>query len=311
MAGTKLFVGGIPAANATPESLTELFEAQGASLLEVVVLPPKGTSHQTRCGFVRVQDEVASYICEALNGMAFEGHAAPLVVRLADNGGGKGASKVALPAPRAWPSSPAVHEPEAVPTAGPSGGLKDQALAEGRFVEAAEYRDQEFAAHGETREAKLRRLHRELHVAAVQEHFYEAAAVYDKMNQLDPQAAAASVTTAIAAAQAANDAPGEAPKTLAPAAAVAFANGAAPVASDVGTTDYLGHIITFNQERRYGFISCPELGADAFLSDQQLGDFEQGACVVFNVRYNPQGKPQAQNLRAPDDVPSAKRARAS
>mmetsp|Transcript_60398 Transcript_60398/g.143975 ORF Transcript_60398/g.143975 Transcript_60398/m.143975 type:complete len:336 (-) Transcript_60398:124-1131(-) len=64
---------------------------------------------------------------------------------------------------------------------------------------------------------------------------------------------------------------------------------------------YVGTIKSFNAEKGYGFISCKEcfdeFNRDVFLHQQQKGLFEKGNNVHFVVKLNPQGCPQAYNLK--------------
>jgi len=64
---------------------------------------------------------------------------------------------------------------------------------------------------------------------------------------------------------------------------------------------YVGTIKKFDKAKRFGFIECPELfhqfGRDTFLSDVQIGDFEVGSQVSFQMTLNQQGLPQAQELQ--------------
>merc|ERR1712232_413584 len=63
---------------------------------------------------------------------------------------------------------------------------------------------------------------------------------------------------------------------------------------------YEGTIVSFRAEKNFGFIKSDQLGCDAFLSSHQIGTFNVGDWVKFDVTYNAQGKPQAQNLRPPE-----------
>lgn len=342
--GTKLFVGGIPIANATEEGVSELFaEAGGCFPLEVVLLPPKGTNHETRCGFVRIPSEMVDQTCQAMNGLRFEGAQMALAVRVADNQGVKPAGQ----------SVPPGHTPTHVPARvvpSSAGGLdgayvqdpfvggsaasgKAQAKAAGRWLEAAELMEQEYTSAGETFEAKVERLRRALIAAAVEEHFYEAASLEEALNQLDPQAAAAANAAAAAAsarrgnvtvapavnahAAAANAvmrakmATTVSPPQWAPAPARTVAPSVASPAFS-SEEDFVGTILSYRAEKHFGFIQCAELGQDAFVSSHQINGFSVGDQVMFNVTFNNQGKPQAQNLRAPDgslEEPASKRSK--
>lgn len=67
-----------------------------------------------------------------------------------------------------------------------------------------------------------------------------------------------------------------------------------------GMGRFLGVIKRFDHEKRFGFIDCPDLkaqyGKDVFLSDKQIGTFDNDARVSFVLTLNPQGQPQAQQL---------------
>mmetsp|Transcript_31082 Transcript_31082/g.50724 ORF Transcript_31082/g.50724 Transcript_31082/m.50724 type:complete len:360 (+) Transcript_31082:78-1157(+) len=341
--GTKLFVGGIPTPNATEEQVAELFETHGAQLSEVVILPPKGTNPETRCGFVRVNPAHADHVCTALNGMTFEGFAEKLVVRAANNQ----APRAAMPglgqhvAPPSYgvvvrpPGAGAVVPPlQAVPANGGfqnlalqdlgSGGFgnaasspterKEEAKAEGRWLDCAGCVDEEYAASGESFMQKVQRLSEELKQAAMQEHYYEAASLSEALFQLDPQAAANANAMAAAAVSPSivqtvpppvrvpARRPVEPPSFLGLAKAAPPAHPPSTLQGGVGQAQeqsrYTGTIISFHPERHFGFIQSPDLGADAFLSDKQVGNFQVGDSVTFEVTYNIQGKPQAQRLEA-------------
>mmetsp|Transcript_40270 Transcript_40270/g.110820 ORF Transcript_40270/g.110820 Transcript_40270/m.110820 type:complete len:527 (-) Transcript_40270:5-1585(-) len=64
---------------------------------------------------------------------------------------------------------------------------------------------------------------------------------------------------------------------------------------------YEGTIKRFDVEKHHGFIECPELmqqfGRDVFLSEVQMGCFSVGSKVSFNVTFNKNGHPQAQDLQ--------------
>mmetsp|Transcript_5771 Transcript_5771/g.17897 ORF Transcript_5771/g.17897 Transcript_5771/m.17897 type:complete len:368 (+) Transcript_5771:75-1178(+) len=356
MSETKLFVGGIPSPNATDEQITELFTQNGAVPLEVVILPPKGSNPQTRCGFVRVPEEAALPICQALNGINFEGFVAPLVVRPADaqartqpNGGSVGStggvreSSQPCSTGKVTVYSPAGAEPDVATC---QSDEKQAAVAEGYWLEAAEWHEHAYAQAGESREAKLQRLGSALHAAVRAEHFYEAAAVYEAMAQIDPRRAATINAAAAAAAitimqqgkpahpvpqRASVAIPSDGPRVVPPPSPATFAAarthglGAggrtasprlpAPQAAAAGqeAARYSGRIVMFQAERHFGFIQCPELGCDAFLSEKQLGPFKVGDEVSFTVTYNANGKPQAQMLapHEPEATHLAKRAKAS
>merc|ERR1712232_1253827 len=58
---------------------------------------------------------------------------------------------------------------------------------------------------------------------------------------------------------------------------------------------YTGVIKSFRMDRKYGFITSPEVtiefGIDAFLSANELGNFDNGCMVTFQVRQNKEGRP--------------------
>jgi len=370
MAGTKLFVGGIPAGNANAEQVRELFAEHGCAPLEVVILPPKGSNPDARCGFVRVPDEAVTSICQSLNGLNFEGYAAPLVVRPA-------AKQPTVAAPLKLNAIGSLGAGPLGRSAGPAPPGVDVALekqrakAEGRWVDAAEWHDQEFFQAGETPDRKFHRLAADLQDAVLAEHFYEAAALYEIMSQLDAEAAAG-VNASAAAALVRRGANGEGPVRQqvpgpasvprgpawgqteacwegggrgrteacweggyqAPASTASrtpqgtpAGHAEAPAATGapmshgmmdgqaeaslqaagrplVGATSggaFVGTILSFSAERQFGFIQCPELGSDAFVSGARLGPFQVGDRVAFNVTYGARGQPHAQNLTYPDD----------
>merc|ERR1719189_1140528 len=63
---------------------------------------------------------------------------------------------------------------------------------------------------------------------------------------------------------------------------------------------YRGRIKSFNPEKGFGFIECPETYAqfnrDVFLHKAQFGDMTVGTEVTFLVETNKQGMPQAKDL---------------
>lgn len=63
---------------------------------------------------------------------------------------------------------------------------------------------------------------------------------------------------------------------------------------------YRGRIKSFNPEKGFGFIECPETHAqfsrDVFLHKAQFGDMTVGTEVTFLVETNKQGMPQAKDL---------------
>eukprot|EP00927_Polykrikos_kofoidii_P066369 TRINITY_DN61986_c0_g1_i1.p1 TRINITY_DN61986_c0_g1~~TRINITY_DN61986_c0_g1_i1.p1 ORF type:complete len:423 (-),score=83.66 TRINITY_DN61986_c0_g1_i1:79-1203(-) len=373
MAGTKLFVGGIPAGNATNDQIAELFAQQGVTPMEVVILPPRGSNPETRCGFVRVPVDEGDFAIQAMNGMTFEGYTTTLNVRVADNQGTPlvrlggpgvphaGATPPPPVAPPNWtnakggpPGGAAVVHPPTHPNGGISAGgppvvmppplsvpgpseaaeMKIDAKAAGRWFEAAEWKEQEYASAQESSEARFQRLSIALHAAAAAEFFYEAATLLEGLKEIDPEGALRANATAAAAAAAASGnfqavsayspaAPPlpppprmAAPQPPPPAVIRPPPPAVTPAPPPTGLNyspeqrDFTGTILVFHADRHYGFVQCPELGCDAFLSDKQIGSFKVGDLVTFNVIHNTKGKPQAQNLR-PAEEPSrqAKRAR--
>lgn len=65
-------------------------------------------------------------------------------------------------------------------------------------------------------------------------------------------------------------------------------------------TRHIGTIKKFDRAKKYGFIECPELkaefGSDVFLSDKQIGPFDNGNEVSFLFEVK-SGKPQALDLQ--------------
>lgn len=77
-------------------------------------------------------------------------------------------------------------------------------------------------------------------------------------------------------------------------------------ASALGIADpeqrFVGTIKAFVPERHYGFLTCEEcqqqFGFEAFLSDKEIGAFNNDDVVSFSVRTNRHGRPQAYDLIA-------------
>jgi len=67
----------------------------------------------------------------------------------------------------------------------------------------------------------------------------------------------------------------------------------------VSQEQHYGTITKFDPNKKFGFIECAELnqkfGCDVFLSDRQIGSFENGQTVSFYYMVK-NGKPQAINL---------------
>jgi len=82
-----------------------------------------------------------------------------------------------------------------------------------------------------------------------------------------------------------------------------------------GPGHFIGTVKKFDRAKRFGFIECTELfqqfGRDVFLSDVQIGNFDNGSVVAFQMTLNQQGFPQAQDLQEADasafDAPPAGR----
>jgi cold shock CspA family protein len=81
--------------------------------------------------------------------------------------------------------------------------------------------------------------------------------------------------------------------------------GAVATAVHCQDTRYVGAIHHFQADRRYGFISCDDVtamfGMDTFLSNMEIGDFNNGDVVSFSIEVNKQGKPQARQLAVPEN----------
>merc|ERR1712232_561437 len=64
---------------------------------------------------------------------------------------------------------------------------------------------------------------------------------------------------------------------------------------------FQGVIKSFNPNKGYGFVSCPDLqalyGCDVFLSSLQINGFGLGDEVSFTIDLNKDNKPQAYNLQ--------------
>lgn len=63
---------------------------------------------------------------------------------------------------------------------------------------------------------------------------------------------------------------------------------------------FRGRIKSFNTDKGFGFIDCPEaqaqFGRDVFLHKANVGDMTVGTEVMFSVESNKQGMPQARDL---------------
>lgn len=313
------------------EQIDELFSSVGAQTMEVALLPPKGTNPTTRCAFVRVEFSMAEIVCQSLNGLQLDGHSSALVVRVADNQGPVPQQPVArsaaplptafanaavlLPPPppapthaqqtatsnglgvparaRATPPAPTQIAPLPVALNASAARMKEQALILGDWRKVAEWQETEYAQAGETVMERVERLCVSLSSAVANGHFHEAATLVDALTLLDPTRAAEANAQAIAYLSApeaeADDAGGG------PAAALPLQ----PHHNAVSEQVYVGTILSFNWDRHYGFIQSAALGQDAFVSDKQIGSFQVGDQVCFQVAYNNKGQPQAQNLANP------------
>jgi cold shock CspA family protein len=73
-----------------------------------------------------------------------------------------------------------------------------------------------------------------------------------------------------------------------------------------GTGRFQGRIKSFNVQKGFGFIECPEAhqiyGRDVFLHKAQIGDFEIGRLVTFAVEMNKNNMPQARDLIEADPL---------
>eukprot|EP00928_Gymnodinium_smaydae_P030910 TRINITY_DN2284_c0_g2_i3.p1 TRINITY_DN2284_c0_g2~~TRINITY_DN2284_c0_g2_i3.p1 ORF type:complete len:1209 (+),score=162.76 TRINITY_DN2284_c0_g2_i3:61-3687(+) len=76
-----------------------------------------------------------------------------------------------------------------------------------------------------------------------------------------------------------------------------------PTSAAAGSSDrFVGSITSFNAEKGYGFIECPETflwyGKDVYVNKSQVGSFANGDMVSFTVVLADDGKPQAVDLRS-------------
>lgn len=69
---------------------------------------------------------------------------------------------------------------------------------------------------------------------------------------------------------------------------------------------FQGRIKSFNQQKGFGFIECPEAhqvyGRDVFLHKAQIAEFEIGRLVTFSVEMNKNQMPQARDLVEADPL---------
>jgi cold shock CspA family protein len=70
------------------------------------------------------------------------------------------------------------------------------------------------------------------------------------------------------------------------------------------TGRFHGRIKSFNAQKGFGFIECPEAhavyGRDVFLHKAQIGDFNIGSELSFAVEMNKSNMPQARDLAEVD-----------
>lgn len=175
--------------------------------------------------------------------------------------------------------------------------VKERAMVAGEWRTLADLQESEYAAAGETVMDRVQRLSEALGDAVANGYFYEAAAVFETLALLDPVTAAEANSQAIArlSGSEAEVAPDHHPPA-APDQHPAPGLPLQPHVNEVSEQVYSGIITNFNWEKHYGFIQSEELGQDAFVSDKQIGSFQAGDHVFFQVAYNSKGKPQAQNL---------------
>lgn len=78
-------------------------------------------------------------------------------------------------------------------------------------------------------------------------------------------------------------------------------------AGQVGPGRFVGKLKSFNSEKGFGFIDCPQAYAqykrDTFVHKAQVGNLQVGADVVFSIEPNKQGLPQAKDLTGLTGVP--------
>lgn len=85
-----------------------------------------------------------------------------------------------------------------------------------------------------------------------------------------------------------------------PSADMANSSGLFTGTEDPLSKRYVGCIHHFVADRRYGFIACDDVkttfGMDTFLSNKEIGHFNNDDWVSFGITMNAQGKPQAHDL---------------
>jgi cold shock CspA family protein len=73
-----------------------------------------------------------------------------------------------------------------------------------------------------------------------------------------------------------------------------------PPGPGASTGRFVGRIKSFNAQKGFGFIECPEAhaiyGRDVFLHKAQIGDFSIGSELCFGVEMNKSNMPQARDL---------------
>jgi len=77
-----------------------------------------------------------------------------------------------------------------------------------------------------------------------------------------------------------------------------------PPGPGASTGRFVGRIKSFNAQKGFGFIECPEAhaiyGRDVFLHKAQIGDFSTGSELCFSVEMNKSNMPQARDLTEVD-----------
>jgi cold shock CspA family protein len=73
-----------------------------------------------------------------------------------------------------------------------------------------------------------------------------------------------------------------------------------PPGPGASTGRFHGRIKSFNAQKGFGFIECPEAhaiyGRDVFLHKEQIGDFNIGSELIFAIEMNKSKMPQARDL---------------
>merc|ERR1719181_866656 len=73
-----------------------------------------------------------------------------------------------------------------------------------------------------------------------------------------------------------------------------------PLGPGAATGRFQGRIKSFNVQKGFGFIECPEAhqvyGRDVFLHKAQIGTYQIGSQVSFAVEMNKTNMPQARDL---------------